>query len=348
METKKIEFLDGTLRYVETDTIAICADDFFGQVMPSQKNHQVKALLAIHEADFEIEGELYFSISKVNDRIHQYTPQKASYDKNPVNFKNYVAFIQGGGCGALMLWIAGEDGNFENKDISYLIHSVETEKVNEDALLQIEILEQENEGFLDSIKHLNLQVDSLQSEKEKLQAQLKEKIDNIEKVIPELETTKKQLQSLQLEKSNTNSDWLRSNLTNSKTMLWATILVIGVFLTFTVLSLKQYIAIESTNTITTCLIYILCCFIAAVWDFSILLFAVNGKRNLAITGSAFQFVFISAKFNFTKDWVDLFGYNGDLFQAMLVKSAICIYSPLLVFQFAELAMKQIKAKNELK
>lgn len=130
---------------------------------------------------------------------------------------------------------------------------------------------------------------------------------------------------------------IKGKLSSHKTMLMATIAATAIFLPFTVMALKEYVAIEAGTVIGQAFIWALCAFIAMAWDFSILFFAVNGKKKLARMGSLFQFVFISAKFDFWSHYVSLFGGNGPMVQKLIVITAIVIYSPILVYQFAELA-----------
>lgn len=130
---------------------------------------------------------------------------------------------------------------------------------------------------------------------------------------------------------------IKGKLSSHKTMLMATIAATAIFLPFTVMALKEYVAIEAGTVIGQAFIWALCAFIAMAWDFSILFFAVNGKKKLARMGSLFQFVFISAKFDFWSHYVSLFGGNGPMVQKLIVITAIVVYSPILVYQFAELA-----------
>jgi hypothetical protein len=131
----------------------------------------------------------------------------------------------------------------------------------------------------------------------------------------------------------------RQTLTNPETMLWGTVAVIFVFLPFTVLNLYQYINIETNSIWGDWGVFLLCCGIAFVWDFSILLFAVNGKHRISQIGAGVLFVFMASKFDFFKRIFDLFGANGDWWQLMFVLSAIVLYSPVLIHQYTKLSVK---------
>jgi len=131
----------------------------------------------------------------------------------------------------------------------------------------------------------------------------------------------------------------RQTLTNPETMLWGTVAVIFVFLPFTVLNLYQYINIETNSIWGDWGVFLLCCGIAFVWDFSILLFAVNGKHRISQIGAGVLFVFMASKFDFFKRIFDLFGANGDWWQLMFVLSAIVFYSPVLIHQYTKLSVK---------
>ena len=127
---------------------------------------------------------------------------------------------------------------------------------------------------------------------------------------------------------------LRERLTSSRAMLWGTLFVIGTFLPFTALNLMQYISIKPESIYGQFAVGLLCWAIAAIWDFSILLFAVNGKTLMAKVGAFVMFVFVAAKFDFI---ADIF---GDYAQLMFVKFCIVSYTPLLVEQFTRLAVKK--------
>jgi hypothetical protein len=129
-------------------------------------------------------------------------------------------------------------------------------------------------------------------------------------------------------------DALRERLTSSRTMLWGTMFVIGTFLPFTALNLIQYISIKPESIYGQFAVGLLCWAIAAIWDFSILLFAVNGKALMAKVGAFVMFVFVAAKFDFI---ADIFGAYAQL---MFVKFCIVSYTPLLVEQFTRLAVKK--------
>jgi len=139
---------------------------------------------------------------------------------------------------------------------------------------------------------------------------------------------------------NTKASRLRTILTNPETMLFGTVAVIFVFLPFTVLNLHQYISIETETVFGSWMIWFLCFGIAFVWDFSILLFAVNGKHRISQIGAGVLFVFMASKFDFFKRIFDLFGADGDWWQLMFVLSAIVFYSPVLIHQYTKLATNE--------
>lgn len=140
------------------------------------------------------------------------------------------------------------------------------------------------------------------------------------------------------EQQPTETDKLRQILTSAKALLWATMLAIVIFLPFTALNLWEYIAIKPENDAGKWAVFILCWLIALIWDFSILLFAVNGKRTLAGIGAVVLFVFMSSKFNFFKMLFDVMGFDGASVQLGFVIFCIVSYTPLLLFQLTELAV----------
>ena len=122
-------------------------------------------------------------------------------------------------------------------------------------------------------------------------------------------------------------DRFRQFLVSPKAMLWGTIMAIGIFLPFTALNLQQNIAIERGIFVDG-----LCWFMAAIWDFSILLFALNGRKIMSGIGAFVMFVFVAAKFDFFARML------GDEWQLNIVIFCIVSYTPLLVHQLTELAV----------
>lgn len=135
--------------------------------------------------------------------------------------------------------------------------------------------------------------------------------------------------------SEEKRDRLREYLTSSNAFLWGTIFSLGIFLPFTALNLQQYIAIDRTWIVD-----MLCWFIAAIWDFSILLFALNGKRIMSGIGAFVMFVFVAAKFDF---FTRILGVD---FQTGIVIFCIVSYTPLLVHQFTGLAVGDEKKTDD--
>ena len=131
----------------------------------------------------------------------------------------------------------------------------------------------------------------------------------------------------------------RRILTNPETLLWGTFAAIMIFLPFTVLNLYQYISIETTSAAGDWGVFLLCCGIAFVWDFSILLFAINGKQTMSKIGAGVLFVFMASKFDFFARIFNAIGVDGDSVQLMLVITAIVFYSPILIHQYTKLSIK---------
>lgn len=131
----------------------------------------------------------------------------------------------------------------------------------------------------------------------------------------------------------------RRILTNPETLLWGTFAAIMIFLPFTVLNLYQYISIETTSAAGDWGVFLLCCGIAFVWDFSILLFAINGKQTMSKIGAGVLFVFMASKFDFFARIFNAIGFDGDSVQLMLVITAIVFYSPILIHQYTKLSIK---------
>lgn len=346
MSIQYTNFFDGELRYIvdiETQECWANYDDFFHFLLGANKSLQKRKVKETYQ---HMEGgvEMY-NIFDLNAVLMEFEPQKATMQKKPQNYRSYIAFMTTGG--------------FENI-LSHLPPDIKLPKVTKDISDLIDGIpcEQETASLLEQNAELLLELEALKKAYDELQqgneeyelintnlivkkAQLTAENDTLNAA---LKAQKSKLEALEAQQTASKSDTLRGWLTNNKVMLYATILAICVFLPFTVLNLKQYIAIPTANTFQDIALYALCIFIAAAWDFSILLFAVNGKKKLAVMGSCFQFIFIASKFNFFASYVELLGWDGALFQKMIVVTAIVVYSPVLIFQFAELAVTSKEGK----
>lgn len=165
-----------------------------------------------------------------------------------------------------------------------------------------------------------------------------------------LESSKAQAQKLQaaIDAINTKKDLgarLREILTSSNVFMVLTICVVLAFLPFTTLAITKYINIDTGgNMFGNFGVYILCIAIAVILDTSILVFAVNGKHKLAFLGSMFQFIFFSAKFDYLSQVANLWfeAAQATQIQFFIVVSAVCIYPPLLIAQFTQLAITTTK------
>lgn len=79
---------------------------------------------------------------------------------------------------------------------------------------------------------------------------------------------------------------------------------------------------------------------AAIWDFSILYFAINGKTGLAKFGMVVQTVFLAAKFDYIVHLctsVGISAQSANQTQLIIVVSAIVFYTPKLVHSLTTLA-----------
>jgi hypothetical protein len=342
MRIQTTNFFDGELRYIvnyETKECWANYDDFFQILLGANKALQKRK---VRECFQHIEGhEEMYNIFDLNTVLMEYEAQKATVQKKPQNYRNYIAFMTVGGFYTPFFHLEIDLPKI-TKDISELIDGIPAEVD----------CEAETASLLEQNAELLLEIESLRSEFEQAKHEYEDKQSYYSHVESnatmldaknmalklEMQAQKAKLEALEAQQKATKNDTLRGWLTNNKVMLYATILAIVVFLPFTVLNLKQYIAIPTANGFQEVALYALCVFIAAAWDFSILLFAVNGKKNLAVMGSCFQFIFIASKFNFFASYVELFGFDGAVFQKMIVITAIVVYSPVLIFQFAELAV----------
>lgn len=129
----------------------------------------------------------------------------------------------------------------------------------------------------------------------------------------------------------------REFLTSPRTMLFATVFTLLIFLPFTAMNLIQYNVLKSESLIGQIGIGVMCVFIAAVWDFSILLFALAGKKRHSTLGAIVLFIFMAAKFDYFRLIFDGIGLSGESVQLAIVLTAIVIYSPILVHTFTIMA-----------
>lgn len=153
---------------------------------------------------------------------------------------------------------------------------------------------------------------------------------------------KKQLAAAQknvaeLQAQLTAKSSMRGWLTSPDASLWVTIAVCIIFLPFSYLSITKYIQIGDTSSWAFAAIAF---GMAAIWDFSILYFAINGKTALAKFGMLVQTVFLAAKFDYIIHLCTSIGISyesASQTQLIVVISAIVFYTPKLVHSLTTLA-----------
>lgn len=136
---------------------------------------------------------------------------------------------------------------------------------------------------------------------------------------------------------------LRSTLKNEDSFLYSTLAVILSFLPFTFLAIYSNAHLEEVNIYIA---YLMCFMIALAFDYSILIFAVNGKEKYANWGSFFQVIFISVHFNLITDIYKIIKYifldaeapDVDP-QSFIVRLALVAFGALLINQLSKLATK---------
>lgn len=364
-EIKSIYLFDKKIRFsIKEDYPIVCADDVFNALFGSDKYSHVKKIAERFESYgyFKSKSKTFelYTLHQINNRFIDYDVPESKFKRNPDKYQNYVEFIQKGACNYILELIIKDsedelsDDYFNVKKIDNLLNlDLEPEQKSEENSMNtyknIEHLQSEVEQLKKEVKHLEIHSDAKQKALEERSERIKElneeiaaqsqKTQELEQKIEQLSKDSAELKKLQDAK---NKNKLRAFMTNDKTRIAASISATAAFLPFTFLALLEYISIPMPNIFIAILVGLLCLIIAAIWDFAIIYFSENGKDALAITGAIFQFIFLGAKFDFFASWINNFNpvWNGDHIQFMIVMTAICIYSPILVINFAFLAKKK--------
>lgn len=333
---------------------------------------------AYSEAISESKSLNFYSIVELEEIFLEYKLTDKKYSKDPVKYECYIDFVKTGAFPALWAYIANEEkfpeevefqGGASDEIKLPVFDSLVFEapvKVLEKRVLSEENAEKAPEEhtkeeykdlaafledqlnkskiLLDSYSELNA-LNNREIEQLKLQAETAESIvSDLSKenksIEQDLQEAQNQLQEI---KEEASVDILGAVLKKQSFKTFLTVFAIASFLPFTIMALHQYIAIETTSGAQGFAVWVLCFAIAFIWDSSILFFAVNGKKTMSRIGTLFQFVFLSAKYNFI-DYIftDFFFLNGAYWQKILVIFCIVTYSPVLINQFTELAVDKNK------
>lgn len=223
---------------------------------------------------------------------------------------------------------------------SALSQIVEAENVKNDSIQQLAIC---NQAFAD----LQSENSTLQQENALLlsnSANLAMQIDELAQLKKQLAAAQKNSAELQAQLSAKSS--MRGWLTSADASLWVTITVCIIFLPFSYLSITKYIQIGDTSSWAFSLIAF---GMAAIWDFSILYFAINGKTGLAKFGMVVQTVFLAAKFDYIVHLctsVGISAQSANQTQLIIVVSAIVFYTPKLVHSLTTLASADKSKTNK--
>ena len=143
----------------------------------------------------------------------------------------------------------------------------------------------------------------------------------------------------------TKKTGLRGFMTNEDVYLWSTVLLVICLMPFTFLALMKYISIEGSGW-KLYLSYFMSGGLSIAFDWSILVFTINGKKKLANIGSVFQVVFISVHFDLISGVlsgtiIDSHVLSQNI-QGYVTKIFAVVYAAILINQFSELS----KEKNE--
>lgn len=145
-------------------------------------------------------------------------------------------------------------------------------------------------------------------------------------------------------KKEHKSNRMRSFLKNENIYLYSTIAVVIAVIPFTISALGMYITFGESKT-SIYLAWIMCTILAIAIDFSILVFTINGNLKYAKKGSQYQFIFLAVHFMLIKDYLNLIGLDGEMWQSIITKTCIVIYVPILINQFSKLANVENEIKN---
>jgi hypothetical protein len=175
--------------------------------------------------------------------------------------------------------------------------------------------------------------------------QLKEKLEAIETDFNEkLEAVKIQpvADPLSAKMDDANSR-IHTFITSSSVWMYLAVIVIAIFLPFTVMGLLKYIAIPMDWWLPMIAVPMMCVAIACIWDMAIFFFAINGRESMALFGSVVQAAFFAAKFDLMATIIsDAFGSDGHYWQGLIVKILASIYSPFLVASITKLCVESLK------
>lgn len=304
-EQIKITVFNGyTIKFAYIDNkVIFCADELYEALFGDNRYKHINKMREMStEAYFEEGGKdfEFYSLEKFQRRFTEYKPSRSSYmkakEEGSDQYENYAEFVKKGGVNWLLEKAKNEyDGIQERKFTNPLK----------------DVLKRWDDKF-DLMNRINKSEQDQDQEHER------------EEVIPV-----KALTSLY---SDESSSWIRSKMTNPDVYLSSTIFLVICLIPFTFMALLKYMTISNEGW-ELYLSYYMVAGLSIAFDWSILVFTVNGKKGLANTGSIFQIIFISVHFDL------LSGIFGSTAQEYITKLCGVIYAAILINQFSELATK---------
>lgn len=341
----------------------ICAEDLLDTLYKNERYYHLKQLRAIYAeaAIFEEDGKPshFFTFSDFAARFMEYKVQTKTYQKQPDRYKNYMAFISFGGFNWVVKMIERELGNSLNSEafpvpsISHLKNAKPLIKEKEKPIQAVmELLESEEQDKPEPQDKEVVPVEKVIPEplgeaKEEVPTEKAEDVfnDAINERILEIErlaaedlrvASDKPIDGNPVKEVH-NESKLRTFLMGRDIYLWATLFLIVCLLPFTISAILKYNGFVSETWWQSALSYAMCIGIAISWDFSILVFTVKGKDELANMGSFFQMVFFSVHFDLISKIFNMMSLNGDKIQEITVTICIVAFSAILVNQFSNLS-----------
>jgi len=291
---------------LEDGKIVLCSDGIFAALFGDNKyGHESKIrkkLSADAEHAESSKNYDFYSLQKYERYFLEYKVQSAAYKNSLIKqdgrYDNYVAFVTDGGVNMLYRKAVSELG--EQPDMEF-------KNIDKEYLTAIESKIEKTEPT-------------------KTEQSLTEQLNIEEEVVERI----KEAPKVKKKEEQRPDTFLRNMLTNKDVYLWSTVLLVICLTPFTYMALLKYLSIDESGW-KMYLSYFMAGGLAVTFDWSILVFTMNGKKKLANIGSIFQTIFISVHFDLIKELI------GDTTQTYVTKIFAVVYAAILINQFSELS-----------
>jgi len=319
-----VQLNEQVVKFTKTEDgqYALCSDDVFQYLFDRNKYrhlNNIEALGIDAKTDAGQKVFKFYSIKKHEQYLLEYRVRQKAYNSSIQNetftYRNYKRFLSDGGVQNLYDLCCKQDGvdsteNYESLSSDYL------EKYEQ-------ALDQENNESTDVEKmdHADDAMNYMTANSMYDDTKLDERFIVKEKPETPPEPTEQ-----------VTTSRLRQFVTNKDVFLWSTILLTAIFIPFTYSALSKYVTVGDGG-FWTYITPIMCLGMAIAFDWSIMVFSVNGKHKLANIGGLFQIIFISVHFDIISEL-----HSEDL-QTMVTKICAVVYGAILLNQFSKLSMK---------